>query len=255
MELFCRHIGKGDPIIILHGLFGSSDNWMTVAHRLGEKRNVYVPDLRNHGQSLHSDIWNYEVMVEDVWDTIEKYHLKKPVVLGHSMGGKVAMHFSVRFPNLVDKLIVVDIAPRFYPVHHKAILDGLNALELSKIETRYEANQELSKYIPDAAVRQFLLKNLNRTEDNEFVWKLNLKVITEQIENVGRSLEPDQLKFNGPTLFIRGTKSDYITPEEYKLIAEIYPNNFIASIRDSGHWVHVENSALFLKIVENFLEL
>ena len=255
MELFCRHIGHGKPIIILHGLFGSSDNWMSIAHKLGEKWNVFVPDLRNHGQSFHSDIWNYEVMVEDIWNLIEKYNINDPVVLGHSMGGKVAMQFAVTFPNIVKKLIIVDIAPKFYPVHHQTILKGLNLLDLKKISSRFDANEKLSKYIDDAVVRQFLLKNLTREEDGSYNWKLNLQIITSQIENIGHILNPEMLKFKEPTLFIKGIKSDYITPEEYSLIAETYQNNFIATIKDAGHWVHVENTPQFLKVVENFIEL
>lgn len=255
MELFCRHVGHGEPLIILHGLFGSSDNWMTIAHKLGEKGNVFIPDLRNHGQSFHSETWTYEAMVEDIWNLIEKYHIENPIILGHSMGGKIAMQFAVSFPNIVKKLVVVDIAPKFYPVHHRQILQGLNALDLTTISTRFEANDKLSKYIGDAAVRQFLLKNLVRKENGGFNWKINLSIMTEQIENVGHTLSPGKLKFKEPTLFIKGLNSDYITPEEYKLIAEIYPNNFIATIKDAGHWVHVENTPQFLKVLENFIEL
>jgi len=255
MELFCRHVGQGEPLIILHGLFGSSDNWMTVAHQLGERHNVFVPDLRNHGQSFHSEKWNYEAMVEDIWNMVEKYHISNPVILGHSMGGKVAMQFAVTFPNIVKKLIVVDIAPKFYPVHHESILKGLNALNLATITSRFEANEHLSKHLKDATVRQFLLKNLTRNENGGFNWKLNLSVITQEIENIGKTLDPGELNFEEPTLFIKGSKSDYISPDEYRLIAEIYPNNFIATVRDSGHWVHAENTPQFLKIVENFLDL
>lgn len=255
MELFCRHVGQGEPLIILHGLFGSSDNWMTVAHQLGERHNVFVPDLRNHGQSFHSEKWNYEAMVEDIWNMVEKYHISNPVILGHSMGGKVAMQFAVTFPNIVKKLIIVDIAPKFYPVHHESILKGLNALNLATITSRFEANEHLSKHLKDATVRQFLLKNLARNENGGFNWKLNLSVITQEIENIGKTLDPRELNFEEPTLFIKGSKSDYISPDEYRLIAEIYPNNFIATVRDSGHWVHAENTPQFLKIVENFLDL
>jgi pimeloyl-ACP methyl ester carboxylesterase len=255
MELFCRHVGNGEAVIILHGLFGSSDNWMSIAHKMGEKRNVFVPDLRNHGQSPHSDEWNYHAMVEDVWNLIEKYHIQNPVILGHSMGGKVAMHFAVTFPNIVKKLIIVDIAPKFYPVHHKEILNGLNSLDVENLNSRFEANDKLAEYVPDAIVRQFLLKNIARNPEGGFSWKLNLKVITEQIENVGESLDPSMLNFEEPTMFIRGARSNYISPEEYKVIAEVYPNNFIASIRDTGHWVHAENTNQFLKVVEGFLDL
>lgn len=255
MELFCRHVGQGEPLIVLHGLFGSSDNWMTVAHKLGEGHNVFVPDLRNHGQSFHSGEWNYEVMVEDIWNMVEKYHIKDPVILGHSMGGKVAMQFAVTFPNIVKKLIVVDIAPKFYPIHHESILKGMNALDLERITSRFEANDHLSKHLHDAVVRQFLLKNLARNENGGFSWKLNLDVITEKIENIGKTMDPRELNFEEPTLFIKGSKSDYISPEEYRLIAEIYPNNFIATVRDSGHWVHAENTPQFLKIVNGFLDL
>jgi len=255
MELFCRHVGSGEPVIILHGLFGSSDNWMSIAHKMGEKRNVFVPDQRNHGQSFHSEEWNYQVMVEDIWTLIEKFHIKNPVILGHSMGGKVAMHFAVTFPNIIKKLIIVDIAPKFYPVHHQQILSGMNSLEVEKIKSRFEANDQLAKSVPDPVIRQFLLKNLARDPESGFNWKLNLEVITNKIDNVGESIEPAEMKFDEPVLFIRGSRSDYISPEEYRLIAEIYPNNFIATIRDTGHWVHAENTDQFLKVVESFLDL
>ena len=149
----------------------------------------------------------------------------------------------------------MDIAPKFYPVHHQSILKGLNTLDLKTIHSRFEANEGLSKHIDDAAVRQFLLKNLIRNEEGGYSWKINLPVITAQIENIGHTLDPGKLVFKEPTLFIKGLKSDYITPEEYKMIAEIYPNNFIATIKDAGHWVHVENTPQFLKVVENFIEL
>ncbi len=140
-------------------------------------------------------------------------------------------------------------------MHHQLILEGLNELDLNAITSRYEANEHLSRHLSDAAVRQFLLKNLSRNDNGGFNWRLNLSVITQQIENIGITLDPVDLKFEEPTLFIKGSKSDYISPEEYRLIAEIYPNNFIATVRDSGHWVHAENTPQFLKIVENFLDL
>ena len=194
-------------------------------------------------------------MVEDIWNMIEKHHIKNPIVLGHSMGGKVAMQFSVTFPNIVKKLIVVDIAPKFYPIHHQSILKGLNELDLSKVSSRFQANEHLAEHIHDATVRQFLLKNLGRNDNGGFHWKLNLPVITRDIENIGKTPDPGSLRFEEPTLFIKGIRSDYINPDEYKLIAEIYPNNFIATVRDSGHWVHAENTPQFLKIVEHFMDL
>ena len=255
MDLFFRQVGDGSPVIILHGLFGFSDNWMTIAKRLGEKHKVFVPDLRNHGQSFHSEEWNYNVMVEDLLNLIVKNEIENPVILGHSMGGKVAMNFAAKYPDILKKLIIVDIAPRFYPIHHQSILDGLMNLDLGNVSSRSDADHKLAQSVPEADVRLFLLKNIARDSDGKFIWKLNLPVISENIENVGVGLLYSGITFAKPTLFIRGSRSGYVQPEDFKNIAEIYENCNFVTIANSGHWVHAENPVVFFKTVDYFLDL
>lgn len=251
MKLFFREIGEGKPMIILHGLFGSSDNWLTVSKRLGEFRKLYIVDLRNHGQSPQNSVFDYDGMVEDLEYFIQQQGLDKPDILGHSLGGKVAMKFAAVHPDLLDKLIVVDIAPRAYPIHHDTILEGLNGIDIVSLESRKEADETLSAYVPQVGVRQFLLKNLKRT-DSGFDWKMNLSAITENIANVGEELEYHK-RVNNPTLFIRGEQSNYITDEDFPRIMHQFPNARIETIRQASHWIHAEQPEALSSVVEHFL--
>ena len=226
MKLNYKVLGAGEPILILHGVFGSLDNWMTVGKILAENYKVFLLDLRNHGDSFHDEEFTYDAMVKDLVTFIKDEKIKDATILGHSMGGKVAMKFAVNHPDLFDRLIVVDISPRAYPSHHGTILEGLKSIDLKNTGSRKEADDQLSKSIKEKGVRQFLLKNLTRDEENNFKWKLNLPVIANAIENVGEGLE-DQRVSDKPTLFIRGGNSDYIQNQDNIAIV-----GYLSQLRD-----------------------
>jgi esterase len=254
MQLFHKKLGEqGQAIVILHGLFGSSDNWLTIGKALSEQYQVYLLDLPNHGRSPHSDQFNYKAMVEAVEQFIQEEKIENPVIIGHSMGGKVAMNFALQHPELFDKLIVVDIAPRYYPVHHDQILEGLMAVDIDHITSRQEADEQLARYEPHPTVRMFLLKNLYRDENQKFDWRLNLPVIDAQIDNVGEAVS-DKKSIQNPVLFINGVKSDYILPEDEPLIHKLFPDAAIKAIQGAGHWCHAEKPEEFLALVKSFLE-
>ncbi|WPP53496.1 alpha/beta fold hydrolase [Catalinimonas niigatensis] len=254
MELHYRSIGEGQPMIILHGVFGTSDNLQTFGKLLAEDYQVYLLDQRNHGSSPHSEDFNYQVMAEDLYEFIKTHQLEKPIILGHSMGGKVAMFFATQYPDQFGKLIVVDIAPRAYPVHHQKILQALGAVKTDQITSRKEAEEQMEPYISDFGVRQFLLKNLKRTDDNKnFAWKLNLSVIRDNIENIGEGID-DNVQVNKPVLFVKGAKSDYIKDEDEKLIKSIFPSARIVTIKNAGHWVHAEQPEQLFEEVSKFLK-
>jgi len=253
MKLFYRKLGEGQPLIILHGLFGQSDNWNTLAKQFADKNfEVYLVDLRNHGLSAHSDVWNYEVMSDDILELINDNNLQNVVLLGHSMGGKVAMRFAMQHADLLDKLIVVDIAPKYYSQHNTDVLAALNAVDFNVVKTRKEVEAVLSKYIADFGTKQFLLKNCYWKTDTELAWRFNLKVITEKIENVGEATPTDSI-CNTPTLFIRGEKSTYVLDKDLNLIQDIFPFSTLETIANSGHWVHAEKPKEFFDCVLKFI--
>ena len=252
MKLAYQETGEGEAIIILHGLFGSSDNWLSVAKELSENYKVYLLDLRNHGDSPHTEEFTYAAMAEDIAEFVQQHQIKDPIVVGHSMGGKTAMRFSVEHPELLKKLVVVDIAPRYYPPHHQTILAGLKAIDVENLKSRKEADTVLSEYINELGVRQFLLKNLGRSKGGGYEWKLNLPVIDEKIENVGEALGEDK-RFDKPTLFINGTTSNYIKKEDEEMIRTIFPNASIQPIEGAGHWVHAEKPEEFLSVLQSFI--
>jgi esterase len=251
MKLFFREYGSGNPMVILHGLLGSSDNWMPQAKLLGEHYHVYVVDQRNHGQSPHSAEHTYEVMVSDLRQFIKDHELNKPVIIGHSMGGKTAMNFALSDPDNLSALIVVDIAPRAYDVRHDHIIEGLKAIPINSIQSRNEADEELSHHIGNLVVRQFLLKNLMRKPEGGFSWRMNLGAIDQNLERIGEAIDTGKT-FTNPTLFVRGTRSDYIQDEDRDLIKDIFPNAKLVSM-DTGHWVHAEKPVEFVNAVLSFL--
>jgi pimeloyl-ACP methyl ester carboxylesterase len=246
MILFERHFGSGEPLIILHGLFGQSDNWTSIARKLGEQFNVYTLDLRNHGQSGHDNVMNYDVMADDLLETIDYLGIQKMHLIGHSMGGKVAMLFALKYPERLEKLIIADIGPRFYKPHHQKILQGLNQLDLDSLTSRVDAENELSHLIPDVGTRQFLLKNLYRNNEGGFSWRFNLPVITEEIDHIGEQL-PSGICTTS-TLFFHGGKSDYIIQSDYSEILNYFPNAEFQIMQGAGHWLHAENPNEFIRI-------
>jgi esterase len=254
MKLFYREIGSGGQnIIILHGLFGSSDNWLTQSKMLSDRFHIYLPDQRNHGQSPHSDEFNYKILAEDLNDFIQDNAIQHPVLIGHSMGGKAAMNLAIMHPEAVNRLIVVDIAPKAYPVQHEKILEGLLSIPVDGIESRNEADEKLSSYVSEMAVRQFLLKNLQRKiGGNGFTWKMNLPVLAKSISAISDPLE-DGKQFDKPVLFIRGKRSDYILDDDMDSIQSFFPKARLITL-DTGHWVQAERPMEFVEQVVDFLD-
>lgn len=252
MKLYYRELGQGQPMVIMHGIFGSADNWLTQARLFSAHFKVFTVDLRNHGQSPHSNEFSYQAMVDDLVEFIDEHKLKDPIVIGHSMGGKVAMNFALAHPEKLQKLIVVDIAPKPYNLEHYVILDGLKAIPIDSVTTRNEADDALSKYVPEADVRQFLLKNLQRKKEGGFSWKLNLPVIGENLSNIGLDLQYPG-KFEKPTLFVRGSRSKYIQDDDMKRVKGIFPKAELITL-DTGHWVQAEKPKEFVEEVEKWLK-
>lgn len=253
MILHSQILGSGKPFVILHGFLGMSDNWKTLGIRWAEDGyEVHLLDQRNHGRSFHSDEFSYEVMAEDLKKYCEKHNLQNIILLGHSMGGKVAMQFAVTYPEMVSKLIVADIGPKAYPPHHQDILKALSQLDFSKIKSRGEAEDILSEYIQDDGTKLFLLKNLYRKNNDELALRINLSVLSEKIQEVGTAL-PENTVFKGDTLFLGGEKSGYIETMDELLIKKHFPKAIIGTISKAGHWLHAENPDEFYDNVMNFL--
>jgi esterase len=252
MQLNFQSLGTGFPLIILHGLFGSLDNWQTISRRLGGFYQVFAVDLRNHGRSPHSDVFGYEVMAEDLREFMETHGLARAHFLGHSMGGKTAMEFALGHRELVEKLIIVDIAPKAYPPWHVPIFEALLSLDLSAFRERREIVDALAPAIPELATRQFLLKNLTRDKSCAFQWKLNLPAIYRNYDWLNQGIENGR-SFAGPVLFIKGGRSEYIVEQDGELIRRLFPRAEIIAIPESGHWVHADAREAFLKAVLDFL--
>lgn len=252
MKLHYRIYGKGSPLFILHGLFGSADNWNSLAKQYAKYFEVYVIDQRNHGLSPHDDEWNYDVMTDDLIEIIQDKSLNSVYLIGHSMGGKTAMFAACRYPDIFKKLIVADIALRYYPVHHTEIITVLSAFPLHEISSRQQADEWLASRITDFGVRQFLLKNLYRNTNGGFSWRFNLSVIKEKIESVGRAL-PTDFHYSQPALFIKGENSNYISQSDATDIKKQFPKADIITIKGAGHWVHAEQPEAFLNQTISFL--
>ena len=251
--LHSNKFGNGKPLLILHGFLGMGDNWKTLGKRFSEDGfEVHLVDQRNHGHSFHDSRFDYEVMAEDLTHYCEANQLEKVILLGHSMGGKTAMLFSTIYPEMVEKLVVADISPRFYPVHHDAILAGLSALDFAKLKSRGDADDQMTSYVRDFGTRQFLLKNLYWKEKGVLALRINLDVLREQVSEVGEAL-PLHSKFEKPTLFLRGDKSEYVMPNDEGLIKQHFPHSEIKTIANAGHWLHAENPDGFYTEVINFL--
>jgi esterase len=253
MKLHFKKFGSGPPLIILHGVFGSSDNWKTLANHLMITFEVYLVDQRNHGLSPHSDDLNYQVMTDDLKELLHNAQIEKCCLLGHSMGGKTAMNFAVQYPEKIMKLIIVDIAPKRYPPHHQNILQGVHSLKINEINTRKEADDLLSTTINNSGIRQFILKNLSRNPEGLFYWKINWKAIEDNIQAIGAPLLSHDL-FTGEVLFIRGAQSDYILNEDEPLLKKNFPNAVLMTIQKAGHWVHAEQPAQLLALINQFIK-
>ncbi len=254
MDLHFRKTGKGQPLVILHGVFGMSDNWAGIGKSLGEDFTVYMVDQRNHGRSGHSSAMNYEAMSDDLLDFLEKENLEKPNLLGHSMGGKTVMQFAFDYPEKVEKIVVADISPgkSNHNHQHQQLIDTLLAIDLSKYSSRNEVGQVLREKISNARVRQFLLKNLYWKDRSSLGWRVNLEVIKDSLPEVFREVTGLQ-PFEGPALFLKGEKSDYITKEDIPEIEALFPNSRIREIKNGTHWLHADNPEDFTSEVREFL--
>ena len=252
MKLFSRVLGEGQPLLIVHGLFGMSDNWQTLAKQFAAFFEVHLIDLPNHGRSPHTDDFSYFHMCEDIIEYISDSNLENAIIIGHSLGGKLAMQLAVTEPQLISKLIVVDISPRFYHIHHDRIIEGLQSLEFTTLKSRSEVDKALSKYISEADVRQFILKSMYWKEKGVLDFRFNLSSISANIANIGEALAEDSC-YEKPTLFLKGENSNYIGEHDEDLIFTHFPDANIENIADSGHWLHAENPTQFFEIVMRFL--
>lgn len=246
--------GKGMPLVILHGFLGMSDNWKTLgAQYASEGFQVHMLDLRNHGKSFHADEFNLNVMSIDVLKYCRYHNLSSVSIIGHSMGGKVAMLFAANYPELVEKLIVADIGPKYYPPHHQDILAALNAVDFSTQPDRANVEEVLSQFIPDFGTRQFLMKNLHWIQPGQLAFRFNLSVFNKKSDSIGEELAED-LFFDRPTLFIRGGTSNYILDSDMPSIKKFFPASELLTIPKVGHWLHAENPKLFFQFTSQFLK-
>ncbi len=253
MELLhSKILGEGYPLLILHGYFGMGDNWKSLGNKFAENFEVHLIDQRNHGRSFHSDEFDYELLVEDLYNYILHYNLEKVHLLGHSMGGKVVMLFAVTYPELVDKLIIADIGPKYFKPHHQNILAALNAVNFSIQNTRNKIEDVLKIYISEPGILQFLLKNVFRKTKNQLAFRFNLQSLTENNSEVGAAL-PSFTHFDGETLFLKGENSNYILEEDISLITAHFSNSKIVTVKNAGHWLHAENPTQFYHEVVSFL--
>ena len=262
MKLNYKELGNpnSQPLLILHGVFGSLDNWLTLGRQFAETYRVFLIDQRNHGRSPHDSTMNYTALADDLHHFIEEHQLKNPLLIGHSMGGKVVMQYALTYPNTYEKMIVVDISPRKYNVsHHEAILNGLKAIDVENLTSRDEADKKLEHYIEEEGVRLFLLKNLARTKDG-FEWKMNLPILEKSITKIGSAVTKNKnvdtaVDFNEkPALFINGGQSRYVQEKDISTITKYFPNAHIHTIHQAGHWIHAQAPEDFFKVVMNFLK-
>ena len=252
MKLHYKKFGQGQPLLILHGLFGSADNWQTLAKKFSEYFTVYLIDQRNHGHSPHEENINYDLMADDLNELIENENLNAITLLGHSMGGKTVMRFSQKYPSSISKLIIVDIGRKEYPIHHDNIIQGLSAIDLNTIRTRNGAREILSNYIAEESLLQFLLKNLYWKKKGQLAWRMNLPVIIKNIEMILAEI-PAEIVLT-PTLFLKGEKSHYIEESDFNDLLYYFPNSEIETIYNAGHWLHAENPIDFYQLIMDFLK-
>ena len=253
MKLFYRKYGEGQPIIILHGLFGISDNWVTIGKRLAANYEVYLLDQRNHGQSPHSDTFNYFAMVDDLFELISDHQLANPIIIGHSMGGKVAMKFALEYPAKVKKLIIVDMSIREYPARstHIDIINAMLSVDFSKITSRKEVDDLISAKIKNVRIRQFVLKNLYHINSTRFGWRINIQAVSDNLENVFEAVD-SPYPYEKPALFVRAGLSHYVPDEDLKPIRKLFPKAEFITIEGASHWVHAEKPDELIKTILAF---
>ena len=254
-QLNYQQLGEGEHIVLIHGLFGSLENLNMVAKSLSQEYCVTSIDVRNHGNSFHQQGMDYQVLAQDVINLLDHLSIEKGYILGHSMGGKIAMKIALSFPERINKLIIADIAPVKYPSHHLSIIEGLKAIDLTQVHKRKDADIQLAKYVEDSGVRQFLLRNLAQDKQGVFKLKCNLHNIEQGYQQIMQNVyDQTDLTFNGETLFIKGGNSDYILPEHQSTITMLFPKAKAKVIQGAGHWLHAEKTVAFNKIVISFLK-
>lgn len=266
MNLSFKKFGSGHPLIILHGLYGSGDNWLSIGKDFAGFCEVYLPDQRNHGNSPHHDEHNYQVLMADLKDFLDQNGILKAMILGHSMGGKAAMWFATEYPGRVSKLIVADISPDSYIDDdnigghwktHESIIDALMKIDLSKAESLSAVDSELESSLPDSRLRKFLLKSLGKDEEKGYFWKLNLQALKNNLKELSDGLDFENISGKEfktyPVLFIRGQNSNYVRQKDIDLIRQIFPLAQIVSLKNAGHWLHAEQAEKFTEIVKRFI--
>lgn len=253
--LYSKIEGSGKPFVILHGFLGMSDNWKTLGTQFaGSGFEVHMLDLRNHGRSIQSAEFNYQLLVNDVVEYCKENKLTEIYLLGHSMGGKVAMFMATQFPDLVEKLIVADIGVKYYKPHHDEILNGLSAVDFSKKPSRSEVEEILTPYIPDFGTRQFLMKSLYWKEHGQLAFRFNLDSFFANKDAIGDALA-ENATFTKPTLFLKGANSNYILESDVSEIKNHFPKAQIETISNAGHWLHAENPTDFYEKAMEFLKI
>lgn len=254
MLLNFKKLGEGFPIIVLHGLLGSLDNWQSIAKQLSENYSVYLIDQRNHGKSPHSEEFNYAILANDLLNFFEQNKIDKAHILGHSMGGKTAMHFCLHHPEKAEKLIVADIAPSNYSDQHNAIFKALLSIDFSTISSREKVQEKLAHLIDDKSTLLFLMKGLTRAENNQFTWRFNVQSLYQNYALIA-DFPSHENNTQTPTLFIKGANSNYINSSNYSDILRLFPNHELEEISDAGHWLHAENPDAFLTALVRFLQI
>ncbi len=250
---FAELVGQGPPLVVLHGLFGSGDNWRSVLRPLTERYNVIYVDQRNHGRAPHAPTHDYPSLAADLAELLDHQGWASATLLGHSMGGKTVMQFALTWPERVAALIVADMGMKAYSPHHRNELAGLHAVNLSQISTRQEADAALAEHVAELSTRQFFLKSLYRTEAGAFAWRFNLAGLQANYARILESVEQPGRHYAGPTLFIRGAKSKYVLDTDWPSILPYFPQAELVTIADAGHWVHAEQPAAFVAAVQDFL--
>ena len=252
MKLFCRRYGEGPPLVILHGLYGSSDNWMTIARNISSHYTVYLPDQRNHGKSPHDDLHDYQSMSNDLFELVTEYKLGSFFLAGHSMGGKTAVNFALKWPGMINGLAILDISPftdyaslSASRNQHKNILSVILETDIASAKSRKEIEELLSVSISSEKERKVIMKNIQRDADKRFSWKLNAQSLLKNLDMILEGINRqaiDDLRVTGfPVIFLKGEKSDYLNPEDYSYIMRLFPAAEFRVIRNAGHWLHVDN--------------
>lgn len=246
-----ERFGSGTPVVILHGLFGDLDNLKRLGRELESDFDIIAIDIRNHGDSFHSDTMSYAAMADDIAKLLDALKVNSAHFVGHSMGGKLAMEFALSFPQQVLSVVAADVAPVAYDPKHRHILDALEALDLTQISSRQDADKLLSSQIDNRGVRQFLLKNL-RHVDTGYEWRLNLPALDAHYAEISGAVRSGQ--YDGPILFIKGGDSDYLKPEHESEIRDRFSNVDVKIIEGTAHWLHAEKPRIFNRLVREFIE-